>query len=135
MPVVIEWYRPYQVIDARLRGLVTMEDIQQQADVFVSMLSEGEVHASGKRLYLLYDTSEAESMPPVYMMLKIALPILRFKNRGPMFHITRSSTIRSIIELTAHITRFPLQTFATREETIRALEAKILEDGLRTDRS
>jgi hypothetical protein len=131
MPIEIEWYHPYRVIYTRAWGVLTLDDMQQQSDGFVTLLSEGQIHMPGKLLYLIYDTLEVESMPPVYKLVKQALPVLRFKNRGPMFHITRNRTIRSIIELTAHITQFQLQSFATREEAIRALEAVMAKDELR----
>ncbi|MBZ0280408.1 MAG: hypothetical protein K8L97_06680 [Anaerolineae bacterium] len=131
MPLQIGWYIPYRVIDERIWGKITAEVMQQHQDMIVQMLNEAQIHAPDTRIHLLLDTTETESMPPVYMMLKTALPVLRFKNRGIMFHITRSSAIRNIIELTAHITQFQLQSYFNREEAIRTLEAKLFEDDSR----
>lgn len=135
MPVQIEWYLPYRVIDVRSWGDVTLDEIHLQSQYFAKMLAEGEAQVPGVPLYLLYDATEASSMPPLYMMLKEVLPVLRFKNRGPAFLVTRSRAIRSIFELFAHVTRFELFTFATREEAIGALEKVIVRDNMRhTDR-
>jgi hypothetical protein len=96
---------------------------------FVKNLTEAETHAPNTTQHILFDSTENISMPPIYRMMAQALPVLRFKNRGTMFHVTRNSTIRSLMELTAHVTKFKLRTFATREEAIRALETVLVEDG------
>lgn len=131
MSFEIKWHTPYRVIDLRFWGQVASEEMQVISRHFVEMLAAGESHAPGRLVYLLYDTCEAESMPPSYLMLKEALPVLRFKNRGPMFHISNSQSMRRIVDLAAHVTRFPVRTFNTREDALRALEATINSDDLR----
>lgn len=132
MPFHIEWHTPYRVIDERVWGVLTTDDIRQHTELLISMLSDAQSHAPGKLVYHVFDDTEAESMPPAYLMLKQALPVLRFKNRGLMFHITRKSTIRSIVELAAHVMRFRMHSFATREDALRALEKAMIEDDLRS---
>jgi hypothetical protein len=129
MPLQVDWYIPYRVIDARVWGVFTVEEVQQMSDVFVQYLTETQTHAPNITPHILFDSTENISMPPIYRMMAQALPVLRFKNRGTMFHITRNNTMRSLLELTAHVTQFKLRTFATREETIRALETVLLEEG------
>lgn len=131
MPLEAEWYIPYRVIDERVWGTLTIEETQQHSDLMVEMLKEAEIHSPGKQVYLLFDDTEAESMPPAYLLLKQALPVIRCKNRGPMFHITHSTTIRSIVELAAHVMRFKMRSFATREEALDALQKVLVEDDLR----
>jgi hypothetical protein len=128
MPFVIDWYIPYRVIDVRLWGEVSGDEIRQLATHFVDMLTQVQIHMPDKKPYLLYDTLEALSMPPLYLMLKEAAPVLRFKNRGPMFHITQNQAIRSIAEITAHVTQFQLLLFETRAEALRALQVALAKD-------
>lgn len=122
MPLHVEWYLPYRVIDARFSGHVTASDIQLQVRLFVQFLSESKLMAPDKLVYLLFDTLQAESMPPFYRTLNQALPILKFKNRGPAFHVTRNSRIRHMIDLAAHVARFEVYSFSGREDAIRAIE-------------
>jgi|GEM_PF-3451174 hypothetical protein len=122
MPVAVDWYVPYRVGYSRLSGNVTSDDMQEYADHCVRILTEAETHAPGKRTYMIFDALELESMPPAYLMLKQALPILRFKSRDAMFLITRNQSIRNIVELTAHVTKFKIYTFATLEEALRAVD-------------
>ncbi|MDX2139260.1 MAG: hypothetical protein SF123_14335 [Chloroflexota bacterium] len=122
MPLSVDWYIPYRVAEARLWGVLSVEEMQHYADECVRVLTESETHAPGKRTYMIMDALELESIPPVYLMLKQALPVLRFKSRDAMFLITRNQAIRNILELTAHVTKFKLHTFATREEALRAVD-------------
>lgn len=131
MALEFKWYIPYRVIDARLTGHLTAEGAQEVVDNFVRMLTEAQSIAPGKLCYLLFDTREAKSVPPIYLMMKQSLPVLRFKNRGHMFHITNNQTIRSIFDLTAHVSQFPIMALATREEALKALEAIMLNENLR----
>jgi hypothetical protein len=130
MPVVVDWYVPYRVIDVRLSGEISHAEMRELASRFVHMLTEVQLHTPGKKPYLLYDTLEATSIPPLYLMLKDALPVLRFKNRGPMFHVTNNRSMRSMIQLTAHITQFQLFSFETRAEALRVLEGVLLKEQL-----
>ncbi|MDX2075911.1 MAG: hypothetical protein SFZ02_05735 [bacterium] len=130
MPLHVEWYIPYRVTDARVWGVFTVEEVQQMSDIFVKYLTEASIHAPNTTPHIIFDSTENISMPPIYRMMTQALPVLRFKNRGIMFHITKNNTMRSLMELTAHVTKFKLRTFATREEAIRALEAVLIAEGL-----
>jgi hypothetical protein len=130
MPLNVDWYLPYRVIDVRLSGEVTQAEMSRMASEFVRMLTEVQLHAPSSKPYLLCDTLEAVSVPPLYLMLKDALPVLRFKNRGPMFHVTNNRSMRSMIQLTAHITQFQLFSFETRAEALRVLDAALLKEQL-----
>jgi hypothetical protein len=130
MPVKIDWYVSYRVIDVRLSGEVTQAEIRYMASRFVELLTEVQVHEPRRKPYLLCETLEAISVPPLYLMLKEAMPVLRFKNRGPMFHVTQSRSMRSMIQLTAHITQFQLFSFETRAEALRVLDAALLKEQL-----
>lgn len=131
MPFQTEWYIPFRVIDERVWGKITAEAMHQHSELIVQMLSDAQIRAPGTQVHLVLDTAETESLPPAYIMLKPALPVLRFKNRGDLFHITHNSTVRSIMELTAHVMKFPMRSFATREEALQALEATMLQEDLR----
>lgn len=130
MPLQIDWYVHYRVIDAQMIGVVTLDDVEVMSQRFVELLADAQANVPGRILYLLYDTTGVESMPPLYRMMKQALPVLKFNNRGPMFHATRNQTIRNIIDLAANITRFQALAFATREEAIRAIESRLALDNL-----
>lgn len=133
MPLHVEWYLQYRVIDARFSGEVNANDIQKQVRMFVQFLSESQLQAPGRPVYLLFDTLEAESMPPFYQTLNKAIPILKFRNRGPAFHVTRNRKIRSIIDLAAHIARFQVYTYETREDAIRDIEAHLVRENFSTE--
>ncbi len=128
MPFEIRWHVPYRVIEIHAKEYLNKEDMLAIAQHLVKMLTEAETHAPDHLVYLLYDSGDAKTMPPLYMMLKQALPVLRFKNRGPLFHVTRSKSIRSIMEITAHVANFQLRSFMTREEALHMLEAALLKD-------
>lgn len=131
MPLKIEWMIPHRMIDERLIGRLTTDEFEQLTKTVVSMLAEAEREAPGRLVYLLLDATEVESMPPPYVMLKQAMPVLRFHNRGLMAHVTRSSLIRQMIELTAHVMRFRMQAFTSREQAIAALYAAMHADDQR----
>ena len=131
MALETAWYIPYRVIEARLTGHLTAAGAQEIVDSLVCMLTEAQTIAPGKLCYFIFDTREAKSVPPIYLMMKQSLPVLRFKNRGHMFHITNNQTIRSIFDLAAHISQFPIMALATREEALKALEAIMLSENLR----
>ncbi len=135
MPVEVTWYIPYRVADTKFTGIVTVKDLEYVAQRFVDLLTEAEAHAPGRMVHMFYDTTECESMPPLYLMLKQAMPVLRFKTRGTMFHITRSAALRSMLELTAHVTNFKTRAFPTREEAVRAAEAQLVNDDLQAKSS
>jgi hypothetical protein len=125
MPIETGWLIPYRVIDARVWGTITMDDLTTFVDAAVTLLIEAQTHSPETLVYLLYDTSKTDYLPPIYMMLKPSLPLLRFKNRGDVFHIGSNAAIRSIMELTSHVTKFKLHSFATRDEAIRAVERAV----------
>jgi hypothetical protein len=130
MPLNVDWYLPYRVIDVRVSGEVTQSEMSQMASHLVEMLSEVQSYAPTKKAYLLFDTLEVVTMPPLYLMLKDALPVLRFRNRGPLFHVTQNQVIRSMMQLNAHITQHQLLSFETRAETLRVLDATLIKEDL-----
>jgi hypothetical protein len=130
MSIEIGWYLPYRVIDARLYEEVTPAEVRELASHFVEMLTQNQLQTPHKKLYLLCDTVDAISVPPLYLMLKDALPVMRFKNRGPLFHVTQNRSIRSIMQLTAHITHIPVFSFETRDEAVRVLAATLIKEDL-----
>jgi hypothetical protein len=85
-------------------------------------------------VYYLFDDTAADSVPPAYLLFEMALPVLRFKNRGPAFHITNNRAWRNIFQLAGHIMSFPVQAFTTREEALRAIEKTMLKDDARIGR-
>ncbi len=131
MPIEVEWHIPYRVIDETMSGKLSSHDMDEHTSRMLAMLQEAEIHAPGKLVYLLLDTTRADIMPPAYLMLQHALPVLRMKNRGLMILITQSKTFRSIIELTAHVMRFPVHSVATREEALKVLAATMYKDEAR----
>jgi hypothetical protein len=129
MPLHIEWYIPYQVVDEKVWGQVTIEDVHQHTNCILTMLTEAQTHAPGTTIYQLFDDTEVESMPPVYLMISHALPVLRLQNRGPMLHIARKTAISNIMDITAHVMGFQRYKFETRQDAIRALELIMLKNN------
>lgn len=125
MPIETGWLIPYRVIDARVWGTITMDDLNPFVEAAVTLLTEAQTHSPETMVYLLYDTSKTDYLPPIYMMLKTSLPLLRFKNRGDVFHVGNNAAIRSIMELTSHVTKFKLHSFVNRDEAIRAVEKAV----------
>lgn len=130
MPLHVDWHVPLRAIDARCWGTVTLEEADHLAARLAELLQEAYDHAPTRTLYLLFDTLEADSLPPLYRILKPAIPLLKFKNRGPMYHVTRNRKIHSIIDLMANVTRFQAHAFNTREEAVSALALQLERDDL-----
>ncbi len=133
MPFHINWYLLHRVIEVRLEGDVSMDDMRTQTDLIRVMLDDAEHHAAGRRVFVLLDTLMVKTMPPAYLMLGQALPVLRYKNRGTVYHVTRSKTTRSILELTAHVMSFAVRAFASREEAMQVIDYMILQEDLTQD--
>jgi hypothetical protein len=128
----IKWYIPNRVIEVKGSGNLVAADFERYSADIVWMLQEAEKNAPGQLVYNLHDAANVESYPPSYLMVTRALPVLRLKNRGPLFLITQSRKVQSIISLTSHIMDFPIRVFATREEAIAALEITLEKEILRT---
>lgn len=126
MPHHVGWHIPLWVLEARFEGRVVVSEMSQLAEAYIQFLTEAEQQAPGRMIYLLFDTSDAENMPPMYSMLAYGLPVLKFKNRGPAFHVTRSGVIRKMIEVTAFVSGFKVTTYATRDSAIKAIEAVLI---------
>lgn len=133
MPYQAQWYLPYKVIEARVWGRMTLEDWEQHRQSSARMLTEAQIHAPGSTVYLLMDTLDAESMPPIYLTIPKGQRVLKFKNRGTLFLIVQNDAIRSIMEVTAHITSEPflLRIFKERQAALDALTATLAKDALR----
>jgi hypothetical protein len=130
MPFHGEWYIPYRVLELRLWGNITTEEIREITRLFVKSLTEVEAHNPRNKSYLLFDTLEVTRMPPLYLMMAEALPVLRFKNRELMVHVSRNKAIRAIMDINAHVTRLPMVSAETREEALRILEAALIKEDL-----
>lgn len=130
MPTETSWHRVHRVIEVRTTGHMTIEEAGELSEILSQMLAEGQLHRPGRQMFLLFDSLEAQSVPPLYLFIKHALPVLRFRNRGPLFHITRNKTIRSITELCSHVMKFELKVFNTREEAIQALDDTLMREEL-----
>jgi hypothetical protein len=133
MPYQAEWYLLHQVIDARIWGLMTLDDLDLYLATVVSLLTDAQAHAPENIVHLLLDTLEAESIPPLYLLVKRGVNVMEFKNRGTLFLIARNTAIRSVIEVTAHISRdhFPLRVFKERQAALDALASYLAKDALR----
>ena len=132
MPFFGGWYIPYTAIEVRIWGKVDVHDLDQFFELSMNLLAEAQIQVPGKRLHLIADGLQIETMPPTYLMISRTMPMLRFKNRDSMFLITQKSTTRSILELTAHVMNFPIHVFNTRDEALRAVEALILKNEIRS---
>jgi hypothetical protein len=130
MPFSGDWYIPYSVIEVRFWGKVDVHDLDQFFELCVKLLTEAQIHAPDRRLHLVVDGMDIETMPPTYLMIARTMPMLRFKNRDRMFLITQKSTTRSILELTAHVMNFPMSIFNTRDEALQAVEALIVKNEI-----
>jgi len=131
MTISIEWYMPNRVIEICVMGNVLAKDLDQYSAAVARLLAAAQQNAPGQMVYNLHDATRTESYPPVYLMVKRALPVLRFKNRGPLFLITQSRKVKSIFSLTSHTMDFPVQVFDTREEAIAALEITLAKEDIR----
>jgi len=133
MPYQASWHIVHQVIEARFWGRVSVEDTDVHNDACVQLLTEAQNMAPKSTVHLLLDALEAESIPPLYLRFAQGMRVLKFKNRGTLFLITRSSSIKSIIEVTAYVSRehFPLRVFAEREEALQALDGYLARDAQR----
>lgn len=132
MPQTMEWYIPYRILRSHFWGRCTDEDTIEFTTGAVRFLTEAQIHAPGNLIYNVMDASEMESMPPIYLMLPRAIPTMGFKNRGPLYLVTRQSNIRRIFELTAHIMAFNLRFYNTWDEAIQAAEAAVARDSSHT---
>lgn len=132
MPYHGEWLIPLRVMEARLWGVVTLDDLDHHTEVCVRLLTEAQTHAPGRTQYLLLDAGEAEYLPPMYLGVMRALPVLRFKNRGPMLFVTHNPTFKSIMNLTAHVMHFQMRTFTERQEALQHLDALLVHDDIKT---
>lgn len=131
MPYHGEWLVPLRVIGARAWGVMTMDDVDKHTALCVRLLTEAQAHASDNLVYYLFNVLEVESMPPIYLTVSRSLPLLQFKNRGPMFYVTRSQTFRSLMNLTAHVMDFQLRVFNDQASALQAIEVTMLKDDMR----
>lgn len=134
MPYQGEWHIPCRVIYARLWGKAAIDDFDEHTALCVDLLSQAQVESPTTRVHMILDVEEAESLPPLYLMFGRAMPVLRFKNRGVMFVVTRNRTIKSIIELTAHVMNFSIMMFNSRADALSALEATLLKEDLQANK-
>ncbi|MBZ0305681.1 MAG: hypothetical protein K8I82_06400 [Anaerolineae bacterium] len=132
MPYQAEWLIPLRVIYAKTWGIVTVEDLDEHTETCLRFLTEAQTYAAGKKAYLLLDMLETEHLPPMYLMIRRAMPVLQLKNRGPMFLITKQSAITSMLNLTAYIMHFQMRTFGDKVSATQAVEALMLQDDLKS---
>lgn len=128
MPVTAQWVIPYRIIEERLYGKLNTDDLIQHTNMMVAMLTDAQQQSPGKLVYLMMDMTDVDSLPPAYTMMKQAMPVLKLKNRGLMVLVTNSAIFRNVLELTAHVMRFSVQTCATREEGLHILHTRMEED-------
>ncbi len=126
MPFHIDWLIPYRAINVLASGSIKPEDFDFYSETLVRLLTEAQTHTPNLKVYNIFDSMTVKTYPPMYLMFKRALPVLRFRNRGPMYLITPNRTTRSFFELTAHIASFPLQAFDNRQEALAALENALI---------
>jgi len=83
---------------------------------------------------MIFDALEAESIPPMYLMITQGMRTLKFKNRGTFFLLANNKSVRSVIEITSRVARehFPLRVFTKRQDAIEALNSYLERDNLRT---
>ncbi len=96
----------------------------------VDMLSEALGVAPIRKVFNVYDISAVDYHPPMYLMLGKALPVLRFKNRGALFVVTKKGTHRSMFELTAHVMNFGLRFYDDFDAAICAAEDAVAREDL-----
>lgn len=128
MPFYIDWLIPHRAINVLATGSIRSEDFDIYSDTLVRLLTEAQTHAPNLKVYNLFDSTTVKTYPPMYLMFKRALPVLRFQNRGPMYLITPNRATRSFFELTAHISSFSLQAFDNRQEALAALENALIRE-------
>jgi hypothetical protein len=101
MPIETKWHIENHVIHVRFYGVVTKADVEQYAVDLLALLKAAEQVHDGK-VNAIADGRHVESFPPIYLMAKTGLPVMRQKNRGVMAMITTNRALRAVVELTAH---------------------------------
>lgn len=124
------WLIPLRVVSVRVWGHITVGDLDQHTELCIRLSQEAELKAPGVKLNMIFDASEALSLPPLYLMVSRALPALRYKNRNMMFFITQNHHYKSIINLTAHVMQFKIRIVADYQEALAGVEALLVEDTL-----
>ena len=114
-------------------GIVTLDEMETYTDICVQMLIEAQAHNPHGFLHIIIDMRQAESIPPLYLMISQGVRVLKFRNRGTMFLIATHGSIRAVMELTARVTRehFPLRIFSERQEALDALTLYLARDKRR----
>src|SRR5690606_2310646 len=100
MPYDGGWYIPCRVAEARFWGNIVSDDLDAHNALCIKVLTEAQEKAPGRLIHMLLDLSEVKTMPPLYLMISRAMPVIRFRNRDTMFLVTRNNVFRSILEAT-----------------------------------
>ncbi len=130
MPYSAKWLVPYRVMTSKMSGRVTLEDIDAHTEASVKFLTEAQIHAPGKLVYNVFDTSQAENGLPIYLMMTKALTILSFTNSATLYHVTQSRELRSIGDLTAHLMSFAIRTYDDYDEAVQAVYDALAREDL-----
>ena len=130
MPITVGWHIENRVIEMQAEGQVLVADVVAWIDEQSKLLAQAQDKTPETLVYTLHDATDAESYPPIYLMVKRALPVLRFKNRGPIFLVTQAPKIRSVFALTSHVMDFPVHVFSTRDDALNAIQIAIAKEDM-----
>jgi hypothetical protein len=125
MSFTVDWHIPYRVVTVDVSGRLSNQDIKLYSDTVAQMLKDAESHLPGQPVYNVLDSTQLEIFPPLYHMIYYAIPVLRCKNLGPLYHVTQKHENRNLMQLTAHVMGFKIRTFALREEAVREVELAV----------
>lgn len=124
MPYQAEWHIPNRLVYARGWGRMTVQDMELHTAMCMKFLTEAEQNVPGGRVTMIFDALEVESIPPLYLMLPSALPVLRMQNRTEsMIFVSINKGMRTILQLTGHVMNFKVRFAASSQEAIEIAES------------
>lgn len=118
-----EWHIPNRLVYAKGWGRMTKQDMELHTAMCIKFLSEAEQNLPGGRVTMIFDALEVESIPPLYLMLPSALPVLRMQNRTEaMIFVSMNKGMRTILQMTGHVMNFKVRFAASQQEALEIAE-------------
>ncbi len=130
MPFHIVWHTRPVIMVSHATDPLMNEDFDDLQAYSMAMLQDAYDENPQRLVRHVYDVSQLDYHPPLYLMLGKALPVLRFKNRGDLYVATRVAKHRSLLQLTAHVMNFGLRFYDSYTDALRAAEADVAREGL-----
>lgn len=130
MPYHGEWLIPQRVISVKMWGVVTMGDLDRHNELCLTLIDEVQRETPGRKLHMLLDVIEVDTLPPLYLMPAKALPVLRFRKLfGLMCVLSQNDTLKNIMNLTAHVMHFQVRVFSEKQAALQTIETLLIKDS------